>query len=191
MTSQRSRPTRGPLGTHAEVLGGAAALLVGDVERLMHTTMAPYRITPVPTPKDKPYWDGAKAGKLVIQRCQGCGSYNHPPVNVCNYCGDRNAELKWEPVSGRGTLNTYYICYDTSVSGFEDKVPYAVIMVELEEQRDLLLMSNILNCEYDGFGKGLTIGMPLEVVFDKVNDDVNIPQWQPARSQGGRRAARR
>jgi len=144
--------------------------------------MAPYAVTPVPTPKDQPYWNGAKEGKLVIQRCQGCKSYNHPPVNVCNYCGDRDAELEFEQMSGLGTLYTYYICYDTSVTGFEEKVPYAVILVELEEQADLLLMSNILNYEYDPFGERLTMGMPLEVVFDKVNDDIYMPQFQPRKS---------
>jgi uncharacterized OB-fold protein len=182
MTSQDPGPTVGPLGTHAGVVGGVAAPLVGDVDKLMHTTMAPYGITPVPSAELKPYWDGAKEGKLIIQRCQGCKSYNHPPVFVCNYCGDRDAELKFEQVSGRATLYTHYICYDTSVSGFEEKVPYAVILVELEEQADLLLMSNILNFEYDALGAGLKMGLPLEVVFDKVNDDISIPQFQPRSS---------
>ena len=58
-------------------------------------------------------------------------------------------------------------------------MPYAVIMVELEEQPDLLLMSNILNHEYDAMGGGLENGMALEAVFDKVNDDVSILQFQP------------
>jgi uncharacterized OB-fold protein len=175
-------PTVGPLGTHASVLGGAAAPIVGDLDHLLHTTMAPYAVTPVPTPIDQPYWSGAKEGKLVIQRCQGCKKYNHPPVAICNYCGDRNAELEFEQVSGRATLYTFYICYDTSVSGFEEKVPYAVILAELEEQADLTLMSNILNFEYDQFGEKLVMGMPLEVCFDKVNDDIYLPQFQPRKS---------
>ncbi len=180
MTSQEGPPV-GPLGTHATVVGGAAAPLAGDADHLMHTTMAPYGVVPVPTAEFQPYWDGAKEGKLILQKCleEDCLKYNHPPVAVCNYCGDRDAELKWEEVSGRGTLYSYYICYDTSVSGFEEKVPYAVIMVELEEQPDLLVMSNILNCRYDAVGGGLDTGMPLEAVFDKVNDEISILQFQP------------
>ena len=178
MTSQEGPPI-GPLGTQATVLGGAAAPLAGDADHLYHATMAPYNVTPLPTPEYQPYWDGAKEGKLVLQRCQECKKYNHPPVALCNYCGNREAELKWEETSGRGTLYSYYICYDTSVSGFEEKVPYAVILVELEEQPDLILMSNILNHEYDAMGGGLENGMPLEAFFDKVNDDLNILQFQP------------
>jgi hypothetical protein len=144
--------------------------------------MAPYGIIPAPDELNRPYWDGAKEGKLIIQRCQSCGYYNHPPNYLCINCKDRDAELKWEQVSGRGTLYTNYICFDTSVNGFEEKVPYAVIIVELEEQPGLLLMSNLLNFEYDEFGKRLTMGLPLEVVFDKVNDDIYIPQFQPRTS---------
>jgi hypothetical protein len=182
MTTQEPSPIVGPLGTHATIAGGTAAQEIDDQRRLIHTTMAPYGITAVPVPENQPYWDGAKEGKLVIQRCQSCGFYNHPPVVVCNSCCDRDAEQKWEQVSGRGTLYTHYICYDTSIAGFEEKVPYAVILVELEEQSDLLLMGNILNLEYDAVGTELPMGLPLEVIFDKASDEINIPQWQPRSS---------
>lgn len=194
MTTQGSEPpvgplgthsgdlSTGPLGTHSSVLGGAAAPLVRDLGSLLHKTMTPYNITPVPGPLNQPYWDGAKEGKLVIQRCQGCGYYNHPPNYICINCKNRDAALAFEQVSGRATLYTHYICYDTSVSGFEEKVPYAVCIVELDEQPGLLLMSNILNFEYGEYGEGLTMGLPLEVTFEKVNDDVCIPQFQPRSS---------
>ena len=68
------------------------------------------------------------------------------------------------------------------MSGFEEKVPYAVCIVELEEQTGLLLMSNILNFEYGELGEGLTMGLPLEVTFEQINDDVWIPQFQPRTS---------
>ena len=193
MTSQGSEPpvgpldthsdvTAGPLGTHSDVLGGAAAPLVRSLDNLSHDTMGPYNIVPVASQLTQPYWDGTKEGKLVLQRCQGCGYYNHPANYICINCKNRDHELAWEEVSGRATLYTHYICYDTSVSGFEEKVPYAVCIVELEEQTGLLLMSNILNFEYGELGEGLTMGLPLEVVFEQVNDDVWIPQFQPRRS---------
>ena len=55
-------------------------------------------------------------------------------------------------------------------------------IVELEEQTGLLLMSNILNFEYGELGEGLTMGLPLEVIFEQINDDVWIPQFQPRTS---------
>ena len=135
---------------------------------------------PVADDLTRPYWEAAKEGKLAIQRCQSCGTYNHPPVFLCKNCTDPNAELVAEPVSGKGTLRQWYVCHDTSVEGWEDHVPYAVLAVELDEQPNLLVMSNLLNHEYDELGEGIEIGMRLEVVFDKANDDYYIPQWQPA-----------
>ena len=182
MAIQDSGPPAGPLGTHATVLGGEAAPLIGDLDHISHSTMAPYGIMPLASEQTRPYWDGAKDGKLTIQRCQSCGYYNHPPNYMCVNCKDRDAELKWEAVSGNGTLYTHYICYDTSISGFEEKVPYAVILVELDEQPGLILMSNILNHQYDVFGKGLEMGLPLEVIFDKADDDTYVPQFQPRKN---------
>jgi len=179
MTSQGSGPTIGPLGTQAAVLGGAAAGLTYELDNLTQETMAPYNILPVAQPITQPFWDGCKEGKLMIQRCQGCGYYQHPPNYMCIECRDRFAELKFEEVSGRATLYTHYMCYDTSVNGFENKVPYAVLIVELEEQPELLLMSNLLNHDPGPLGENLPIGLPLEVVFEKANDDITIPQFRP------------
>ncbi len=139
------------------------------------TTMAPYNVTPMPDRWTQPYWDGANEQKLTIQRCQSCGNYNHPPAFICMGCNDRNATLEFEPVSGRGTIYSWYIYHDTQVSGFEDNLPFLVVAVELEEQPRLLLISNLLNCPYDE----VEMGMPVEVVWERVNDNLTMPQFQP------------
>ena len=145
------------------------------------TTMAPYGIMPVPNNETRPYWEGAKEGKLMLQRCQSCGYYNHPPVYLCGGCCDREARLAFEQVSGKGTIYTWYMCHDTSINGYEDKVPYPVILVEINEQPGLTLMSNLFNCEVGELGEGIEVGAPVEVVFDKASDDIYVPQWQPTR----------
>ena len=146
-----------------------------------YSTMAPYGITPVANDMTKAYWDGAKEGKLMIQRCQACGYYNHPPQILCLGCRTRDTEMVPEQVSGKGKIYTWYICHDTSIGGYEDKVPYPVVYVELDEQPDLIVMSNILNLDVGPLGEGLEVGMPVEVVFDDAGDGVKVPQWQPVR----------
>ena len=145
----------------------------------VNNTMAPYNVVPAPDDWSKPYWDGAKDHKLMIQRCQSCGYYNHPPVFMCMNCKDRDAQLAFEGVSGKGTVYSWFIEHDTRVGGFEEKVPWLVAAVELEEQPRLLLLSNILNCPYDE----LEIGMSVEVVWEKVNEEIMIPQFQPVLGQ--------
>ncbi len=140
------------------------------------TTMAPYRVLPAADEWSEPYWDGTKRHQLMVQRCQGCGYYNHPPVFVCLGCKDRDAVLAFEEVSGKGTVHSWFIHHDTQVGGFEDKIPYMVIAVELAEQPRLYLVGNVLNCPYDQ----VEMGMPVELVWESVNDEVSLPQFQPA-----------
>ena len=150
-------------------------------------TMVPYPIMPVPNEYTQPYWDGTREAKLMIQRCQKCGYYNHPPLYICINCKDRDAPLAWEQVSGRGTIYTHYICHDNSIAGFEKKVPYPVVIVELEEQKGLFFMSNLLNLEYDAYGSQIKPGMPVEAVFEKASDTITVVQFQPSPQRRGRR----
>ena len=90
------------------------------------------------------------------------------------------AAKEFVEVSGKGTLYCWYICHDTSITGYEDKVPYAVILTELDEQPGLVLMSNILNFEYGVLGEGLDNGMRLRAVYD--HDDgsgLDVIQFEP------------
>ncbi len=143
----------------------------------MNTSMAPYPVTPAPDQWSQPYWDGAKEGRLMIQRCQSCGRYNHPPQFICMGCKDRDAALEFEEVSGKGNVYSWFIHHDTQVGGFEERTPYMVAAVELVEQPRLLVVSNLLNIEYDK----VELGLPVEVVYEKAGDDVAIPQFQPAK----------
>jgi uncharacterized OB-fold protein len=138
--------------------------------------MAPYRVLPVPDQMSRPYWDGAKQHKIMIQRCQTCGFYNHPPQFICMGCKDRSAELKWEEIGGRGTIYSWFIHHDTQVGGFEDKVPFLVAAIEMDASPGLLLRGNLINCPFDE----VEIGMPVEVVWESASDEIEIAQWQPA-----------
>ena len=35
------------------------------------------------TPVTRPFWEGARAHKLLIQRCRRCGHVRFPPAPVC------------------------------------------------------------------------------------------------------------
>ncbi|HMC42178.1 MAG TPA: OB-fold domain-containing protein, partial [Acidimicrobiales bacterium] len=53
--------------------------------------------------------------------------------------------------------------------------PYVIAIVEIEEQTDVRLMTNIVNCEVDR----VEIGMAVTVTFEQ-HDDVWIPLFEPA-----------
>jgi uncharacterized OB-fold protein len=60
------------------------------------------------------------------------------------------------------------------VPGFEP--PFAVAVVELDEQPGLLTVGNVLHCD----PADIVVGMPVEVTFEALDDAVTLPQWQPA-----------
>ncbi len=138
-------------------------------------SMAPYNVVPVADQWTKPYWDGASEHRLMIQRCQSCGYYNHPPVFICMGCNDRDASLTFEQVSGQGTVYSWFVVYHSQVGGFEEKAPYLVAAVEMKEQPRLFLISNILDCHYGE----VEMGMPVEVVWERADGEITIPQFRP------------
>jgi hypothetical protein len=77
--------------------------------------------------------------------------------------------------SGRATLDTYVI-NQRPAPGFEDRVPYAIAVVKLEEGPRL--MTNIVAIE--NTPENLVLDMPLEVSFEDVNDTITLYQFQPA-----------
>jgi len=130
---------------------------------------------PLPVPDDlsRPYWDGARGGALVIQRCAGCGVYVHYPKPACPRCA--HAGLRPTPVSGRGTVYTFTVSHYVGAPGFEDETPYVIALVELEEQPGLRLVANLRGCA----PADVRVGMPVEVLFEPVTPEVTLPQFRP------------
>jgi uncharacterized protein len=138
------------------------------------------RPIPVPNEWTKPFWDAAKRGVLELQRCQSCGHFQHPPYAACTRCVA--TDLKFEPVrhdgaGGAGTIYAYTIMYHTGDKRFASAVPYASIIVELDDAPGALLAGNLLEAPYTE----AKVGRRVEVVFEKLNDDITLPQFRLAR----------
>jgi len=130
------------------------------------------RVLPKPTPETQHYWDGAKSGELRLQRCTACETAYFPPRPFCPECGSRDVAVF--RASGRGTLHSYIINH---VGAPGMPAPFAVAVVELEEGPRL--MANIHECEQTP--EALQLDMPLEVTFEKVTDEITLPQFKPAK----------
>jgi len=126
---------------------------------------------PQPDPDTAFFWEGAAQRKLMILRCDACGRYVHYPRPACNRCGATT--LTPTEVSGRGTVHSYTITH-RSVPGYE--APFAVVLVELEEQPGLRMVSQVTDVEPDM----IRIGMPVEVHFRPVAEDVWLPMFRKA-----------
>jgi uncharacterized OB-fold protein len=84
---------------------------------------------PHPTPLDRPYWDGLREERLVLQRCAECARFQWFPRPRCTQCA--SLRLSWEPVEPRGELFTYTITHQRVGFAFDELSPFAVGIVEL------------------------------------------------------------
>ena len=130
---------------------------------------------PALEPESERFWRACRAGRLEITRCRACGWYIHPPRPVCPRCQAR--EVSWEAVSGRATVVSYTVNHQRWMPGME--VPYTIGLVELVEQADLRLTTNLVGC-----ADAVEIGMPVRVTFREVSDEIALPLFEPDLAEG-------
>ncbi len=128
---------------------------------------------PVPTADNAPFYDAARRGELRFQRCADCGTFRHYPRPVCSRCLSRR--FSWERVSGRGEVYTWTIVRGPTLPAFEKELPYAVIDVLLEE--GVHFVSRLVDDPPDE----IRAGMPVEVVFEKLDDEITLVKFRRRR----------
>jgi hypothetical protein len=130
---------------------------------------------PLPQPDEwsKGFWDACNAGRLEMQRCKSCKRFRFYPRPLCPRC--RSLEWEYAPVSGRGTIYSWIVVHPPVMPAFQDRVPLAVVLVELDEDPELRLVGNLVDCPLER----IEFGMPVAVTFEKVAEDVTLPQWRP------------
>ncbi len=131
---------------------------------------------PKPTPETQHFWDGTREGELRLQRCDACSGAYFPPRPFCPACGSRDVRI--EVASGRGLLHAFVINQRPG-PGFD--APHSVAVVELEEGPRM--MTNIVECEQSL--DDLVIDMPVEVVFEQLDDDITLPLFRPTTKPAG------
>src|SRR5262245_44460473 len=77
----------------------------------------------------EPHFRGLAAGRLVVQRCEGCSALGWPPVERCRACG--STTFGAADVSTTGTVYTFTVANDDRGSWFAARVPYGVAVVEV------------------------------------------------------------
>jgi len=130
-----------------------------------------FRPQPVPTRETAAFWTRGRDGRLFIYHCQACRRFFHPPAPACWRC--RSMEVGPLPVSGRATVASYTVNRQPWIPGFPP--PYVVALVELAEEPDVRLMTNIVDVE----AGAVAIGMAVDVFFEQWGD-VWVPLFRPA-----------
>lgn len=131
-------------------------------------TDAPYG----PTENDQPFWDAAKQGKLVFQRCDDCGYVRWPAAGVCPECLSRAAT--WDEVDGTGNLWSFVVYHRAYAPALKPDVPYPVGLVELD--CGVRLLTRLVDVD----PAEAKVGMPVSVRYRELGDHGVVPLFGPA-----------
>jgi uncharacterized protein len=127
------------------------------------------RPAPILTEDNQLFWDAAARGRLVAQRCGGCGRLRHPPRPVCPDCHSLEHEVI--ELAGTGRVYSYAVLHHPRNPRFS--YPLVAVLVDLDE--GVRLMSNLVGVE----PAGVRIGMPVRVAFAPTADDLAVPVFEP------------
>jgi uncharacterized protein len=114
-----------------------------------------------------PFWAAAREERLVIQRCADCGTLRYYPRRQCPVCWSDTCE--WVQASGRGTIYTWSIVRRAPSPGFQDIVPYAVALIDLDE--GVRVLSRLV----DSALEEVRIGASVQVRFEVLDNEVTLP----------------
>lgn len=127
------------------------------------------RPLPQPTLITQPYWDAARAHRLVIQECAHCKTRQFYPREFCTAC--LSGDIEWIECGGKGAVYTYTVNRRASNAALSDKVPYVVASIDLDE--GVRMMANIVGCPPEA----VRIGSRVRVCFEQVSDEITLPQF--------------
>src|SRR5258708_9373650 len=89
----------------------------------------------------KPFWDGCRAEKLMLPRCEDCGHVFFYPRILCPRCHSRR--IGGMQASGRGTLHSFEIAHQAFQKAWKIKPPSLLATGQLQEGPRL--MPNLLH----------------------------------------------
>lgn len=114
--------------------------------------------------ENKPFWEAAGQGRLMVGFCNACGENHYYPRSICPICYSTDTELK--ETSGLGQI------YSFSVTRQADP-PHIIAYVTLNE--GVTMLTNIVDCD----AGALRIGQRVRVHFVEAEDGCAIPMFAP------------
>lgn len=140
---------------------------------------------PLPDAEDKEggqFWEGTRQGEIRFPKCNNCNQFHWYPAVLCPFC--HSSDIEWQALTSQPRLYTWtFVQWNLAQTSYKDlfetQGPYIAALVEFDEAPGLYLPTNLFDCQPEE----VHIGMPLEVIFQKVNDEITMPAFKPKRDK--------
>ena len=130
---------------------------------------------PIPDPEPyatKPFWDGAKQGKLMLPRCTTCNKAHFYPRMVCPFC--QSTSIEWFEASGEGYIHTFAVQH-RSFGGWADEVPFVTAYIDMKEGDRMYTVLRGVDATKP---ETIKIGAKVQIEFEPASEEVHIPFWR-------------
>lgn len=127
---------------------------------------------PIPDADTAAFWRGLREGALLLQHCADCGHLQYYQQAICRACGSEHIEHR--PASGRGKVHSFSVVHRAPGPAFKGDVPYAVILVELEEG------PRMISTFAGDSPESVTFDMDVVLILEKVSDEITLPRFRKA-----------
>ena len=116
------------------------------------------------------WWEAIDQGKLMIQRCKGCGTLRHPPRPMCGDCNS----TEWDAIESslEGEVYSFTELHYPKFPGY----PYPLLCAVVQLREGTRLIANLAGCEPEQ----VVIGMKVRGKVERVDDKTVLPNFYPA-----------
>lgn len=147
------------------------------------TTSNPYLPAglPIPVPEadgvSAPYWSGLREGRLMVQRCRSCSTWQFGPEWLCHGCLAFDPD--WVEVAPRGRIYSWERIWHPAHAALKNHGPYLAVLVELPHAGKVRMVGNLLGDPH----QEVVIGAEVVGVFEphpQASPPYALLQWRLA-----------
>lgn len=131
-----------------------------------HESPSHYLPPGLPTPVSEadglsaPYWDGLRAGRLLVQRCAHCATWQFGPEWICHRC--HAFDPPWQEVAPLGRIYSWERIWHPAHAALQGHGPYLAVLVELPQAGRVRMVGNLLGDPL----QAVRIGAEVQGVFE-------------------------
>ena len=137
---------------------------------------APLPPKPLPglTDQTRPFWQAAREGRLLLQKCAACGTFNFHPKPWCIACGCR--DLAWTEARPTGTVYSHTVSRSVAMNypGWAAELPVIMCLIDLDD--GARLYGQVTGCTPEE----IRIGLRVQAYFEAISDEAGVPKFRPA-----------
>ena len=116
---------------------------------------------PLASELDKPFWDGLREARLLLQRCRACHRFQWGPEWICHRC--QSFDFAFVEVPAEGQLYSHQRVWHPVHPALQQQGPYIIALIEIPHADNVRLVGNLLGDPQ----QVLVIGTEVEAVFEQ------------------------